>query len=261
MPAGRMLATVNNPASGPSPRSGASAGGAGPSSSTSNSSWNGWHVPRSPSHSSISLGNLSGSSTAKQSPPTTNLDEDPVSNRTQQHYPHTPHTPSYHRRALTSLFLPSDIPIPFLRPVLLLPDPLIYYLAISLDLILRFTWSLKLSSHLHEIHEIESGIFLMEALEVARRWMWVFLRVEWEAVRKGDNSAGKYRHHDRDDREESEELFDAASGSYVMDSRVPGLESAGGEGIPMGTMGSTSASSKGKGMEGRPRDEKAPLGI
>lgn len=74
---------------------------------------------------------------------------------------------------------------PFLRPILLLPDPTIYYLAIAIDLILRFTWSLKLSSHLHSIHEMESGIFVMEALEVVRRWMWVFLRVEWEAVRKG----------------------------------------------------------------------------
>lgn len=25
----------------------------------------------------------------------------------------------------------------------------------------------------------------MEFLEVMRRWMWVFLRVEWESVRKG----------------------------------------------------------------------------
>ena len=25
----------------------------------------------------------------------------------------------------------------------------------------------------------------MEALEVVRRWMWVYLRIEWEAVRKG----------------------------------------------------------------------------
>ncbi|GAA95435.1 uncharacterized protein L969DRAFT_92571 [Mixia osmundae IAM 14324] len=74
---------------------------------------------------------------------------------------------------------------PFLRPVLLLADPTIYYLAIGIDLLLRFTWSLKLSSHLHEIHEIEQGIFLMEALEVIRRWMWCFLRIEWEAVRKG----------------------------------------------------------------------------
>jgi hypothetical protein len=55
-----------------------------------------------------------------------------------------------------------------------------------LDLILRFTWSLKLSSHLHTIAEIESGVFMMEALELLRRWMWVFVRVEWEAVKQSE---------------------------------------------------------------------------
>ena len=70
-----------------------------------------------------------------------------------------------------------------LRPVMLLPDPLIYVVAIAIDLLLRLTWSLKLSSHLHSIHEIEQGVFLLEALEVVRRWMWVFIRVEWEQAR------------------------------------------------------------------------------
>ena len=94
-----------------------------------------------------------------------------------------PLRPSHHR-AYSTASAP-NMTFPFLRPILLLPDPTIYYLAIAIDLILRFTWSLKLSSHLHSIHEMESGIFVMEALEVVRRWMWVFLRVEWEAVRKG----------------------------------------------------------------------------
>ncbi|GMK55944.1 hypothetical protein CspeluHIS016_0210000 [Cutaneotrichosporon spelunceum] len=73
-----------------------------------------------------------------------------------------------------------------LRPTLLLPDPAVYYLFTVLDLVLRFTWSLELSSHLHVISDIESGVFLMEALELVRRWMWVFVRVEWEAVRMGE---------------------------------------------------------------------------
>jgi len=73
-----------------------------------------------------------------------------------------------------------------LRPVLLLPDPLVYHLFTLIDLVLRFTWSLKLSSHLHTISEIESGVFIMEALELVRRWMWVFVRIEWEAVKKGE---------------------------------------------------------------------------
>jgi hypothetical protein len=73
-----------------------------------------------------------------------------------------------------------------LRPQLLLPDPIVYHLFTAIDLILRFTWSLKLSSHLHTISEIESGVFMMEALELVRRWMWVFVRVEWEAVKMGE---------------------------------------------------------------------------
>ncbi|CED82712.1 Predicted small molecule transporter [Phaffia rhodozyma] len=71
-----------------------------------------------------------------------------------------------------------------LRKEMHFADPTIYYLAIIVDLVLRFTWSLKLSSHLHSISEIESGVFLMEALELARRWMWVFLRIEWEDIKR-----------------------------------------------------------------------------
>lgn len=73
-----------------------------------------------------------------------------------------------------------------LRQTLLLPDPIVYHIFTILDLILRFTWSLKLSSHLHTIAEIESGVFMMEALELMRRWMWVFVRVEWEAVKQAE---------------------------------------------------------------------------
>jgi len=71
-----------------------------------------------------------------------------------------------------------------LRQIQLLPDPIVYHIFTLIDLILRFTWSLKLSSHLHTIAEIESGVFMMEALELIRRWMWVFVRVEWEAVKQ-----------------------------------------------------------------------------
>ena len=73
-----------------------------------------------------------------------------------------------------------------LRPILLLPDPIVYHIFTLIDLLLRATWSLKLSSHLHTIAEIESGVFMMEALELLRRWMWVFVRVEWEAVKQAE---------------------------------------------------------------------------
>ncbi|SCV68909.1 BQ2448_1030 [Microbotryum intermedium] len=110
----------------------------------------------------------------------------------------------HHSRAYSTAAAP-NVTFPFLRPVLLLPDPSIYYLAIVIDLVLRFTWSLKMSSHLHSIHEIESGIFLMEALEVFRRWMWVYFRLEWEAVRKGggDSETNPSSALDKEDGESS----------------------------------------------------------
>lgn len=71
-----------------------------------------------------------------------------------------------------------------LRSPLLFRDPTVYYLVLMLNFVLRFTWSLKLSSHLHSVAELEQGVFLMEALELIRRWIWVFFRVEWELVKK-----------------------------------------------------------------------------
>jgi len=98
-----------------------------------------------------------------------------------------------------------------LRPTLLFPDPLVYHLFVLVDLVLRFTWSLKLSSHLHAISEIESGVFLMEALELVRRWMWVFLRVEWELVKQADEAKA------REERERSrlQHLGDDVPGRFL----------------------------------------------
>ena len=59
----------------------------------------------------------------------------------------------------------------------------LYYVAIAMDLILRCTWSLKLSPHLDHFYDMEGGIFVMELLEVLRRWIWIFFRVETEWVR------------------------------------------------------------------------------
>jgi hypothetical protein len=56
----------------------------------------------------------------------------------------------------------------------------LYYIAIIADLLLRCTWSFKLSPHLDHFNDLEGGIFLMEILEVFRRWMWIFFRVETE---------------------------------------------------------------------------------
>jgi len=70
-----------------------------------------------------------------------------------------------------------------LRPLLFFSNQELYYAAIITDLLLRFTWSLKLSPHLDHFADFESGIFLMECLEVGRRWIWIFFRVETELVR------------------------------------------------------------------------------
>lgn len=56
----------------------------------------------------------------------------------------------------------------------------IYYGVIIMDLMLRCTWSFKLSPHLDHFNDLEGGIFLMELLEVFRRWIWIFFRVETE---------------------------------------------------------------------------------
>lgn len=64
-----------------------------------------------------------------------------------------------------------------------------YYTAIVIDFFLRCTWSVKLSPHLDHFNDLEGGIFLMEFLEVIRRWMWIFLRVETEWVRNNKGPA------------------------------------------------------------------------
>lgn len=70
-----------------------------------------------------------------------------------------------------------------LRSTLLYPLP-VYPLLVFLNLVLRLTWSIKLSSHLHSKSEGSIAIFLIEVAEIFRRWMWVFVRVEWEAIKK-----------------------------------------------------------------------------
>nr|GAT60534.1 protein-er retention protein [Mycena chlorophos] len=70
-----------------------------------------------------------------------------------------------------------------LRAMLLFPLP-VYPLVIFLNLVLRLTWSIKLSSHLHSKSEGSVAIFWLEMAEVLRRWLWVFVRVEWEVIKR-----------------------------------------------------------------------------
>ncbi|KAK5173411.1 protein-ER retention protein [Saxophila tyrrhenica] len=61
-------------------------------------------------------------------------------------------------------------------------------LIVIVDSILRFTWLGKLSARLDIYEYKEKTVFLLEMLEVMRRWMWLLFRAETEWLRKrGEN--------------------------------------------------------------------------
>jgi hypothetical protein len=93
-----------------------------------------------------------------------------------------------------------------LRPRLIFREANLYYAVIGLDLALRCTWAMKLSVHLDKFTDFEGGIFLIEFLEVFRRWVWIFFRVETEWIRNtptglgvDDILLGDYQGKDDDD--------------------------------------------------------------
>jgi len=55
--------------------------------------------------------------------------------------------------------------------------------------VLRLTWGIKLSSHLHANAQGEGSLFIfwLEVAELVRRWIWVFIRVEWEIVKRAQD--------------------------------------------------------------------------
>ncbi|TFK73893.1 EXS-domain-containing protein [Pluteus cervinus] len=75
------------------------------------------------------------------------------------------------------------IPIRGLRPTLYYPT-WTYPLLIGVNFALRLIWLVKLSSHVHLQSDGTIATFTFEVAEVVRRWLWVFFRVEWEAIRK-----------------------------------------------------------------------------
>ncbi|KAF8635246.1 hypothetical protein AX17_004019 [Amanita inopinata Kibby_2008] len=77
-----------------------------------------------------------------------------------------------------------------LRPILLYPA-VIYPLLVFVNFVLRMTWSIKLSSHLHLKTDGSYAIFFVEVAEIVRRWMWVFIRVEWEVIKKAHEESPK----------------------------------------------------------------------
>eukprot|EP00899_Mesostigma_viride_P010273 jgi/Mesvir1/19247/Mv03497-RA.1 len=75
----------------------------------------------------------------------------------------------------------TDAQHPFLRRELLYRRYWPYYLAITVDALLRATWLYKLSSHLRAN---EMTTFFVSVLEVLRRWQWMFFRVENECRKR-----------------------------------------------------------------------------
>ncbi|KAJ5553142.1 hypothetical protein N7494_002520 [Penicillium frequentans] len=64
----------------------------------------------------------------------------------------------------------------------------LYHYVIIADFVLRFSWLLRILPGLAWLPETESGLFLLMIGEVARRWMWVFFRIEAEAIRNDHGS-------------------------------------------------------------------------
>lgn len=60
------------------------------------------------------------------------------------------------------------------------PNDRLYYYAILIDLVIRFSWLSKFIPLLTWLTDRECGIFVLVSFEVARRWMWIFFRVEAE---------------------------------------------------------------------------------
>ncbi|KAI8815580.1 EXS family-domain-containing protein [Fimicolochytrium jonesii] len=105
-----------------------------------------------------------------------------------------------------------------LRPTLHFPSPYLYYAAIAIDAVLRFSWIVRIALLRKVVDasvldpsaggggDVSSGgdtdrtaketlvaiDICLKVLEILRRWVWVFFRVEREwVVRGGDRKAGK----------------------------------------------------------------------
>eukprot|EP00668_Euglena_longa_P012083 GGOE01014510.1.p1 GENE.GGOE01014510.1~~GGOE01014510.1.p1 ORF type:complete len:473 (+),score=92.57 GGOE01014510.1:94-1419(+) len=73
-----------------------------------------------------------------------------------------------------------------LRDRLVFPRRWWYYTTLTVDLLLRFTWSLQLSPHwwfaIGGSVGRELQMFVLETLEILRRCLWIFFRCEWQYI-------------------------------------------------------------------------------
>ena len=83
------------------------------------------------------------------------------------------------------VFMDWGLGAPVLRTPLLLGPPALYYAVGFVNMALRLSWSLRLSAHLHMHASASATTILLELLEIVRRFLWNFLRVEWEIIKEG----------------------------------------------------------------------------
>lgn len=95
-----------------------------------------------------------------------------------------------------------------LRATLLYPRA-IYPALIFLNLLLRLTWSVKLSTHVHSTRDGSVGFFWLQVAELVRRWLWVFIRVEWEVIKKAQERVPTCWLDDRSGDEDDYEMIPA----------------------------------------------------
>ena len=87
-----------------------------------------------------------------------------------------------------------------LRSILLYPRA-VYPAMIFLNLILRMTWSIRLSTDVHATRDGTLVLFWLEIAEWVRRWLWVFVRVEWEVIKRSQEVAPLSQVDDRSENE------------------------------------------------------------
>ncbi|RLN28714.1 SPX and EXS domain-containing protein 1 [Panicum miliaceum] len=80
---------------------------------------------------------------------------------------------------LNALKYSTALPVIFLSALKyhVFPEQWVFYWVLGSNLVLRCTWTYKLSAHLRHNY---LTVFAIAALEILRRWQWVFFRVENE---------------------------------------------------------------------------------
>lgn len=71
------------------------------------------------------------------------------------------------------------------------------FLACIVNLLLRFTWTANFFPYFASFHPA-SLVFMVEGVEVFRRWFWIIFRVEWEILVQTERGLLKDKHDDYD---------------------------------------------------------------